>query len=913
MEKLYRYPWLIVLVIALITVFFALELPRIELDNNNFRFISKNDPARKLVRYIDDTFGSSTFILVALERKTGNVFDPGFLYLLRGYVEKIEAIKIIDPVTSIVTADYITGDSESVVVEKLLPAGFMGTGEEVALLKQKLLSWDIYKRALISDDFSSTQVLVPMNVSSDDAGNPEVMDSFIQVRDIARTMFAGTAEVYVTGIPVISATINEAMRSDLSLLAPLVVIVVLLTLFFSFRCLAGMVLPLLTVLLAALWSMGAMPLFNIKLSVISTVLPVILVAVGSAYGIHVITRYLGNLGNKKINRAEHQKLIIDSVKTVAKPVFLAALTTLAGFISFCFTTVLPIREFGIFAGFGVIVSFTIALTLIPALLIIAGPPKNLQSGLISTKDIPQDAAHDRFSAAISRVFSAIAGRKGAVLFTAVLLVVVSAIGAKRVIIDNVFIEYFKPDTDIAKSDRFIREQFGGSKIVSVVAEAEKSETLLNPACLSAMDTLNRYLETKIPEAGKTTGFTDLIKRINQVFNADESPDGIKTAALTGYAAETTQGGLQDDFGFNDAESAFGFGSFGFNEDETGPEVLEKEATDFAFHEENEKTSVLSTGDVILLLNKALLSGNSAEPGAAELLTEIKKLVNFEGAAYYEIPVNPAKYGKTKPEELIGLVSNYLVLLSGSIDEYANDPLEPTAIKTTIQLRSLGESDTMRAVNAIYSFVEENFPKDVKVSVGGSALIEASLNRQVVNSQIISLFASLAMVFLIIAFSNRSFIAGFIGIIPLSISILINFAVMGFLGIKLNLGTSMIASLAVGIGIDYTIHYMESFKQEKYNPGLFVPRSGELQMFLSRTFAVSGKAIIINALSVGMGFAVLVFSRFNMLGDFGLLIAITMAISGLVSLTVIPAVLLTIKPVFAYYEKPKKVKNNRSIT
>jgi predicted RND superfamily exporter protein len=67
----------------------------------------------------------------------------------------------------------------------------------------------------------------------------------------------------------------------------------------------------------------------------------------------------------------------------------------------------------------------------------------------------------------------------------------------------------------------------------------------------------------------------------------------------------------------------------------------------------------------------------------------------------------------------------------------------------------------------------------------------------------------------------------------------------------------------------------------------------------RTFAVSGKAIIINALSVGAGFAVLLFSRFNMLGDFGLLVALTMGVDGLLSLTVIPALLLTFKPSFAF--------------
>ncbi|MDR2553393.1 MAG: MMPL family transporter [Treponema sp.] len=923
MEKLYRYPALTLLVIGIITAFFAVHIPRLELDNNNFRFISEKDPARQVSDYIDDTFGSSLFILVGLKRHYGDVFDGPFLNRIREYTEKIEAIGIIDPVSSIVTADYITGDGESIVVEKLVPPGFTGTEGEIARLKDRILSWDLYQRALVSDDFSSTQILVPLNIPSEDAGRPEVVDSFIRVRDLARDMFGGIAEVYVTGIPVISATINEAVQADLRFLVPLVVLVVLGILFFSFRRLSGVILPLLTVLIAVVWSMGAMAFFGVKLSVISTVLPVILVAVGSAYGIHVVTHYYQEAPFEipEDPRGAHRALVLALVKKIARPVFLAALTTFVGFLSFCFTTVLPIREFGFFASFGVIASFAVALTLIPSLLILRGPAKSGRAG--GKPSSRGYAGTGSPGAAIPRFFSAAAIHREGVLFAAALLVLVSILGASRLIIDNVFVEYFKSDTDIYKSDRFIREQFGGSKVVSVVAEADSSEILLSPACLSAMDGLNRYLEEKVPEAGKTMGFTNLVKRINQVFNAGENPGGLRPLASSGpeepekrssgldfgeagdfgFGGKDSAGDPPEDFGFGtDSGGDFGFGNFGVETgEEPGLGSFEKDSAPSP-SPLPEKTGAPSAGlytleDFVSTLSAAARSGTSTELDAGELLEELKKLVNFEGAAYYEVPADPAKYGKSRPEELAALVSNYLLLLSGSISGYANDPLEPTAIKTTVQLRTIGESDTDRALEEIRRFVQANFPENVAVTVGGSALVEQSLNRQVVRSQLISVILSLALVFVIIALSNRSAAAGLIGIAPLSIAILINFAVMGFLGIKLNLGTSMIASLAVGIGIDYTIHYMEAFKRGW--KALGEPASGvEMRALLVRTFTVSGKAIIINALSVGAGFAVLIFSRFNMLGDFGLLIALTMGISALVSLTVIPALLLVVRPAFA---------------
>jgi predicted RND superfamily exporter protein len=145
------------------------------------------------------------------------------------------------------------------------------------------------------------------------------------------------------------------------------------------------------------------------------------------------------------------------------------------------------------------------------------------------------------------------------------------------------------------------------------------------------------------------------------------------------------------------------------------------------------------------------------------------------------------------------------------------------------------------------------------------------------------------VLLIVAASNKSLAAGLIAALPLSIAILADFAMMGFLRITLNMGTAMIASLAVGIGIDYTIHFIEAYRRE-------FALGGD---YLRRTFAGSGKAILINAVSVGASFAVLIFSQFAIVAQFGALVCLSMAVSAVVSLTVIPALLETVKPKFVF--------------
>ena len=898
LDKFYKHPRLIVGIIALITLFFALQLPRAELDNNNLRFVPEDDHARVTSEYIDDMFGSSFFMLVGLERRFGDVFYPAFLNQIREFNRRIEYIEIVGTINSIVSSDYIFAEEDdlgysSIVVRRLVEEGFSGTDAEIAQLRQRILSWGIYRRTLISDDFRSTQILIPFEIPQEMAGRPESIDHFIEVRDIAREMFGPYANVFVTGLPIISATVNEAMRSDLVTMIPLVVLVVLVILFISFRRLALVLLPLVTVLIAVIWSIGAMPLAGVQLSVVSSVLPVILVAVGSAYGIHIITHYLE--GMKKLNHAsreEHRDMVISVMRKIGKSVAIAAVTTMAGFSSFCFTAVIPIREFGVFATFGVFAAFINSVTLIPSLLIIRGPRQlPAKPGEEKTGDADSGAAAS-IDKNIAAFFGRVARKKGRVIFAVGLVLIFSVTGLTRMVVDNIFIEYFRPDTDIARSDRFIREHFGGSKIVNVVVRAESTEALLMPQVLGAVDNLAAYLEERVPEVGRVMGFTDFIKRINQVFNAHESPDG-----LAPLAAPFDDGAFGfGDFGFGD----FGFDPFGFDDAgfDAPPPAPPEQAT---YGQPAPGQTPMSAEELVRMLREAAfanaaIGGRDRGMDAGRLIREMERLINFEGASFYEIPTDPARYGRSTPEELSQLVANYLILLSGSIDAYSNDPLSPTAIRTIVQLRTIGDDDTAKAIDRIRDFIAYNFPPGIETIIGGSALVESSLTRLVVQSQITSVVISFLVIALLIALFNRSFAAGLLSVAPLSICVLVNFAIMGFAGIKLNLGTSMMATLCVGIGIDYTIHYLEAYKREYL-------ASGGKGNFLLKTFATSGKAILINAVSVGAGFAVLLFSQFVILQELGFLIAFAMASSALVSLTVFPVLLSIVKPKFIYKELP----------
>jgi len=859
MEKLFRFPALIVGIIAIITLFLGLQLPRVELDNNNLRFLPEKNQARIISDYIDETFGGQVMVLIGLERPYRTVFEKEFLRRIREFANAAENIEHVKSVNSIMSTQYITGDGDSIIVSDLVPENFSGTQEEIAELKRRIASWDLFRGALVSNDFSAAQIIITLDVLSEDIASPDVSRCYMKIRKTAEEIFSGEAEVYFTGQPVINTIINQSMIADNLLLIPLVVIVVLALLFFSFRRFTYVVLPLLPVIIAVVWTIGMAALFGIKLSVLTTILPVILVAVGSAYGIHIVTHYGQDIRNKTLSVEEHRALVIELVRKLIKPVALAALTTLAGFLSFCFTPIVPMREFGYCASVGVLTAFIMAVIFIPSMLLLRGPR--------TFKDQQGQKESGYFNNAVAGVFLAIARKKYFVLILAVLTVAVSLYGLSKVIIDNAVIEFFKNETDISRSDRFIREYFGGSKDLNLIIEAETSEELLHPDVLVALDNFSIYLTEQVPIVGKVVGFTDIIKRVNQVFNVDESPDGLSPPA----AVQSTE----DSFGFGD------FGFVGFDSGGASAQTPKKE--------NNYDLSKYSAADILRILDSA--AGKSHSLNGSDLVREVKRLTNYDGMSYYEVPADPARYGKETKEDLGRLISNYLVFIAGDDSMiYSNDPLEPTALRTMIQVRSTGSKEINDVIAIINDYIKTNFPKNVKTMIGGGATQETAVTELIFNSQLISIFISVFMVFLIITFSNKSAMAGIIGAATLTLAILCNFAVMGYIGIKLTLGTALISSLSVGIGIDYTIHFIEFFKREYQT---------EENDFLRRTFMGCGKAIIINALSVGAGFGVLAFSQFRIIAELGLIIAFSMMITAFISLTVIPAMLIVLKPKFIF--------------
>ena len=893
-RNLYNHPRVILYIIIGITLFFATQLPRSRFDNNNFRFIPESDPARLADAEVAQIFGESVPLLVGIQRKYASVVDREFLQKMQALDQQLLALPLVKKVVSLTSTTHIEAAGDSIATGKLVPEDLTGTPEELNAITEKLRSLDIYNRSLVSDDLKAVQILIFLNVKQEESGTPEVVAVGRHVMRIAEEWNCPDSVTYVTGAPVFSEIVNEATGHDLMFLVPIVIVVVAGALFFSFRRFTGVFLPLLTVIISCIWALGAMALLHIPLTILSTVLPVILIAVGSAYGIHVINHYFDEVTqSSEISYATHAEQIVEAMSRVIPPVFLAALTTFAGFISFCFTSVVPIFEFGVFSSFGVLAAFIVSVTLIPAILILRGPRNPIIRGRFAS----QPSHIDAVDKVIADTLMVIHAHKRSVLLVSIGCIIFAGFGISKLIIDNVLVEYFEPDVQIVRSDVFIQKEFGGSKLLNLLIKTSNPGDVIRPDVLQAIDFLAAYASESIPEVGKITSLADVLKRFNQVYNADAPASGIglRAAGASGMggavAADTANPiGVAGSAAADEDDS---FGDFGVFDDNALPSAGAEAEGVVAPASDGAAADVrYSFAEVVEKLAAVQTARRGRYVSATEVIDALKRDINYRGAAYYEIPTDPHKYGKSSQAELTALIQNYLLLLGGNVQDFIDDIHAPTALKVNIQLRTVGQQDSEQALNAIMDYVKTHFPQDVQVEPSGSILTEQSLNTLVVQSQLISVAVSFGIVFLILTAYYRSIIAGIIGIIPLMISIALNFGFMGVVGIKLNIGTAMVASFAIGIGIDYTIHYLAAYHREY---GKHQNESGH--DFLIHTFYGSGKAILFNAISVGAGFAVLILSKFNMLADLGLLIALVMATSSFASLTVLPTILSIIKPKF----------------
>ncbi len=230
----------------------------------------------------------------------------------------------------------------------------------------------------------------------------------------------------------------------------------------------------------------------------------------------------------------------------------------------------------------------------------------------------------------------------------------------------------------------------------------------------------------------------------------------------------------------------------------------------------------------------------------------------------------------------------LYTMSGDAEDFekmVDFPFENAQM--TIMLNTGNTYDVIQTISQVNKVIKDDNNVSLK---GGLAKIIAELSGIVVNGQVISLLISVLMVILVISLLFKSVKAGLISAIPLSFSMLILFGLMGYFNNDLNIATAMLSSIMIGVGIDYTIHILWRYKEERAN-GL------DYKEATVKTLVTTGRGVTINALSVIIGFSALFISNFLPVKFFGFLVVVSISACLIGAMVIIPAICLIMKPKF----------------
>jgi predicted RND superfamily exporter protein len=271
---------------------------------------------------------------------------------------------------------------------------------------------------------------------------------------------------------------------------------------------------------------------------------------------------------------------------------------------------------------------------------------------------------------------------------------------------------------------------------------------------------------------------------------------------------------------------------------------------------------------------------------ADIIKEMNRVMNGDKEKFYTIPDSK------------NLISQYLLLYSltgdeSTLENFVNYDFSKANI--TIFVKSINLTKLKEFEEKINNYINNhiNF-EGIEINITGRISTIMVLSELIVQSQLLSIIISLILVFFITAILFRSIILGFISTVPIIITICLNFGLMGWVNIPLDLATVLIASVAIGIGIDYTIHYINHYKTERINGATVLDA-------IKNTNTTTGKAIIFNACSVGFGFLVLILSSLASIGVLGAMIALTMFVTSLGSMTLIPAIFTFIEKI-SFFKK-----------
>ena len=474
-------PLIVIFIIAAITFVFAWRLPDLAFKTSIYDLQIEDLPETAQYNSFKKIFGSDEIIRIVI--KCDNVFDPITFRKVEQLAEAATAVEGVRRVISLPGVKKAVDVSGNWDMEKFSAV---------------VLPVDLFHKNLISADRKTTALTLVLKNDAD----PDTV-----IRRVRKLLADGPKDLalYQIGMPLVSEALVKFTRKDFSRLPPLTFLLIAIVLLILFRKAQYVLLPLAAMGLALVWTLGLMTYLGIPLSMLTMMVPVFLIAVGTAYCLHIVSEYL----RCQQEAASPAEAVTRTYSNIALPTCLAVLTTAIGLGSLLVNRISAIQEFAIFSCFGIFSILIIVMTFLPAALsFISLPAKDSQKPMASTP------LFDRF---IEKIIDLNLNHQKIVLPVIGVVVLICLIGIFRMRVETNPVGYLKDGTPVKNNFNDIYQTLSGSFPINIVMGHSEGDYFEDPQHLADIARIQDFLVT-LPGVDKTVSFADYLKLVNYVLN-----------------------------------------------------------------------------------------------------------------------------------------------------------------------------------------------------------------------------------------------------------------------------------------------------------------------------------------------------------------------------------------------------------
>ena len=495
-ELVIKYRKLIIVSSIVLTLLAALMLPRLEISPGLEQYVPEHLEHTEYLKELNGIFGSSEIILVMMRAE--DVVNPHSLNRLRELTAGLQELEGIERVVSPFDAREIRYADGFMLMEPFLdeiPEDDSGR----AALKQRIRQNKMADR-FFSDDFTLVSVILAKSASTE--------DTIIGTIQEVVAGHPGEEEILLGGLPYITYSIKGNIKSDMSLLIPLALILMVAMLYSFFREWRGILMPFLIVAMSIILSFGLMALLGWKISLITILMPIMLIAIANDYGIHLIAYYQELI--RKHGRKSMKGISIQIYKDLKRPIVITGLTTVGGILGLLTHSMVPAAQLGVLTAAGIGFALLLSLWFLPAMLSFSKLP--------SAASIRRQEKAVRTSRWLNRFGRWVSHHPWWIIRVTTVVTVLGALGILLIRVDTNLEGYFLGKSEVRHSTELINEKFGGSQYISVLFEGD----VLLPEILERMEKYEEEIRND-PAVGNVSSPVTLLKELSKGFYGPEEP------------------------------------------------------------------------------------------------------------------------------------------------------------------------------------------------------------------------------------------------------------------------------------------------------------------------------------------------------------------------------------------------------